>query len=99
MKQRKNKLRPSQDVVQRLRWDPRFEPACFWIAFRERGGGEGEANLPGFLASPVPWSRVVRVRREDGEVIWDRARRLDRLLRWSRIGYSLEPESSKQSKP
>lgn len=80
MNQRKNKLRPSQDVVQRLRWDPRFEPAGFWIGYRERGGGEGEASLPSFLASPVPWSRVVRVRREDGEVVWDRARRVDRLF-------------------
>jgi poly(A) polymerase len=78
---KRRKLRPSQDVVQRIRWDPRFQPSAYWIVFRERGGGEAEEPLPTFLASGrVPWSRVIRVRDRDGIAVWDRERRLDRLF-------------------
>ncbi|MGE0707613.1 MAG: RNA repair domain-containing protein [Planctomycetota bacterium] len=77
----KSKLRPSQDVVQRLRWDPRFDPSAYLIVHRERGGGEGEQPLTAFLDSGrVPWSRVIRVRHREGAVLWDRARRLDRVF-------------------
>ena len=77
----KPKLRPSQDVLQRLRWDPRFDAGAYLVVYRERGGGSRELAVPSFLESKrIPWSRVIAVRHRSGDLIWDRARRLDRLF-------------------
>lgn len=77
----KAKLRPSQDVLQRLRWDERFDAGAYLVVYSERGGGQRELAVPRFLESQrIPWSRVVAVKHQSGELIWDRAARLDRLF-------------------
>jgi poly(A) polymerase len=78
---RKAKLRPSQDVLQRLRWDARFDVGSYLVVYRERGGGTKELPVPSFLESQrIPWSRVTKVLHRDRTLIWDRERRLDRLF-------------------
>lgn len=78
---RKPKLRPSQDVLQRLRWDSRFDAGAYLVVYRERGGGTKELPVPSFLASQrIPWSRVTAVLHRDRTLVWDRERRLDRLF-------------------
>lgn len=77
----KAKLRPSQDVLQRLRWDARFDAGSYLVVYRERGGGTKELPVPSFLESQrIPWSRVTAVLHRDRTLIWDRARRIDRLF-------------------
>ena len=78
---RKAKLRPSQDVLQRLRWDARFDAGAYLVVYRERSGGTQELPVPSFLESQrIPWSRVTAVLHRDRTLIWDRERRLDRLF-------------------
>ena len=85
----KAKLRPSQDVLQRLRWDERFDAGAYVVVYSERGGGTRELAVPRFLESQrIPWSRVIAVKHQSGDLLWDRAARLDRLF-----GSGLTPES------
>ncbi|MEZ6187395.1 MAG: RNA repair domain-containing protein [Planctomycetota bacterium] len=77
----KRKLRPSQDVYHRIRWDPRLEPTEFEVVHRERSGRFEATPLVEFVpGGRIPWSRVYRVRRRDGLVVWDREARRDLLF-------------------
>ncbi|MCO5169641.1 MAG: RNA repair domain-containing protein [Planctomycetes bacterium] len=75
----------SREVVDRLRWDARFDARRFVIGFRE-GDGVREVPLPAWDGT-VPWHRVLHVARDDGLVVWDRARGLDLVT----SGAALEP--------
>ncbi|MCA8923091.1 MAG: DUF504 domain-containing protein, partial [Planctomycetes bacterium] len=77
----KRKLRPSQDVFHRIRWDPQLEPGDFVVEYRDRSGEFVGVPLPEFVpGGRIPWSRVYRVLRRDGVVVWDRSARRDLLF-------------------
>lgn len=65
----------SREVVDRLRWDARFDARRFVVGYRE-GDGVRETPLPAWDGT-VPWHRVLHVARDDGLVVWDRARGVD----------------------
>ena len=77
----KRKLRPSQDVYHRVRWDPALDPADFELVYRDRSGAFVGVPLAEFVpGGRIPWSRIYRVRRRDGVVVWDREARRDLLF-------------------
>ncbi|MBZ5713880.1 RNA repair domain-containing protein [Nannocystis pusilla] len=71
-------LRPVQDVVGRLRFDPVFDARRFVVGYEERFAGVREAPLADFLAgdNEIPWHRIFFIKA--GElVVWDRRARID----------------------
>lgn len=82
------RLRPIQEVYNRLLWDEAFDPEEFVIGYRDREAGVVEIELVDFEpGGEIPWHRVVYLRR-GWERIWDREARLDRVFG---SGFSTEP--------
>ena len=72
-------MRTSEEVCQRVRWDPQFDPARFVLGVARRGTGPERVPLPSFVpGGDIPWHRVLFIE-ADGEVVWDRAGGFDRL--------------------
>nr|XP_012330087.1 leukocyte receptor cluster member 9 [Aotus nancymaae] len=84
---KKPPLRTAADVIQRIRWDPRFDPADFSVGYADRFLGVREEPFnafcwdeplaalgPGVLAVPQHRVRFFRFR---GRLVWDRASRTD----------------------
>lgn len=87
---KKPPLRTAAAVIQRIRWDPRLDPADFSVGYADRFLGVLEEPFsafcwdeplaalgPGLLA--VPQHRV-RYDRFRGSVVWDRASRTDQVF-------------------
>lgn len=76
------------DVVNRLIWDPAFDAADYLIGYEDRFEGRLETGVRSWkrdLADEefIPQHRILYIRRRsDGEVVWDRRRRIDRVF-WS----------------
>ncbi|XP_025124101.3 leukocyte receptor cluster member 9 [Bubalus bubalis] len=86
-KAKKPPLRTAEAVIQRIRWDPRLDPADFSVGYVDRFLGVREepflsfcwdeplaALAPGVLAVPQHRVRYFRFR---GRLVWDRASRTD----------------------
>lgn len=73
-------MRTSEEIYHWVRWDPRFDPSRFVLGIRERGTTEPtRMPLPDFEpGGAIPWHRILFVE-ADGEVVWDRVRRVDRV--------------------
>ncbi|XP_010330259.2 leukocyte receptor cluster member 9 [Saimiri boliviensis] len=84
---KKPPLRTAADVIQRIRWDPRLDPADFSVGYADRFLGVREEPFnafcwdeplaalgPGVLAVPQHRVRFFRFR---GRLVWDRASRTD----------------------
>ncbi|MGC0423276.1 poly(A) polymerase [Embleya sp. AB8] len=72
-------MRTSEEIYHRVRWDIRFDPARFVVEVSRRGAPPKRIPLPAFVpGGEIPWHRVLRIE-ADGEVVWDRATRLDRI--------------------
>ena len=82
-------LRTSEDVFNRLRWDPSLAgegegaEAQVWIGFEDRILGPLEVKLEEFVpmseGGELPYHRIFYYRRGD-EVLWDRRRRFDSIF-------------------
>ncbi|MEO0600814.1 MAG: RNA repair domain-containing protein [Myxococcota bacterium] len=73
-------LRPAHDVYHRLRWDPSIDETTAEVVVLDRR--RGPVALPFLAFDPagdIPWSRVLGFRLE-GEVVWDREARIDRVF-------------------
>ncbi|MBL8920895.1 MAG: DUF504 domain-containing protein [Myxococcaceae bacterium] len=67
-----------QRVYHQLRWDPRFDASACEIVLTDRPTGTKVIAFRDFLPNgPIPWHRIVGFRYR-GEVLWDRAARVDR---------------------
>lgn len=67
-----------QRVYHQLRWDPRFDADACEIVLADRPAGTKVIAFRDFLPNgPIPWHRIIGFRYR-GEVLWDRASRLDR---------------------
>lgn len=84
---KKPPLRTAADVVRRIRWDPRLDPADFTVGYADRFAGLREEPFtafcwdaplaalgPGVLAVPQHRLRFFRHR---GRLVWERASRTD----------------------
>ncbi|KAL6091194.1 hypothetical protein STEG23_015444 [Scotinomys teguina] len=87
---KKPALRTAADVIQRIRWDPRLDPADFSVGYMDRFLGVQEEPFcafcwdeplaalgPGVLAVPQHRVRYFRFR---GRLVWDRASRTDLIF-------------------
>lgn len=87
---KKPPLRTAAAVIQRIRWDPRLDPADFSVGYADRFLGVREEPFsafcwdqplaalgPGVLAVPQHRVRFFRFR---GRVVWDRASRMDQVF-------------------
>ncbi|XP_051018208.1 leukocyte receptor cluster member 9 [Acomys russatus] len=87
---KKPALRTAADVIQRIRWDPRLDPADFSVGYTDRFLGVQEEPFcafcwdeplaalgPGVLAVPQHRIRYFRFR---GRLVWDRASRTDLIF-------------------
>lgn len=87
---KKPPLRTAAAVIQRIRWDPRLDPADFSVGYTDRFLGVREEPFsafcwdqplaalgPGVLAVPQHRVRFFRFR---GQVVWDRASRMDQVF-------------------
>ena len=87
---KKPPLRTAAAVIQRIRWDPRLDPADFSVGYADRFLGVLEEPFssfcwdeplaalgPGLLAVPQHRVRYFRFR---GRVVWDRASRTDHVF-------------------
>lgn len=87
---KKPPLRTAAAVIQRIRWDPRLDPADFSVGYVDRFLGVREEPFsafcwdeplaalgPGVLAVPQHRVRYFRFR---GRVVWDRASRTDHVF-------------------
>lgn len=83
---RRNRLRPSHDVLFRLRWDPNLDDKEYTIGYEDRfiGIREMSANMwDGDRTSEsfVPMHRIVYFKhKESGEVVWDRRNNVDKVF-------------------
>ena len=67
-----------QRVYHQLRWDPRFDADACEIVLADRPAGTKVIAFRDFLPNgPIPWHRIIGFRYR-GEVLWDRAARVDR---------------------
>jgi len=67
-----------QRVYHQLRWDPRFDADACEIVLLDRHAGTKVIAFRDYLPNgPIPWHRIVGFRYR-GEVLWDRASRIDR---------------------
>lgn len=76
-------LRPAQDVLNRLRWDPGMDSADYAVGYLDRFAGAMERDLDEWKAEQtdeefIPQHRILWFRRKgDGVVVWDRKTRTD----------------------
>ncbi|MDP1915954.1 MAG: DUF504 domain-containing protein, partial [Myxococcales bacterium] len=82
-----------QRVYHQLRWDPRFDADACEIVLADRPAGTKVIAFRDFLPNgPIPWHRIIGFRYR-GEVLWDRASRLDRRDEALHGGLGREGES------
>ncbi|XP_012883243.1 PREDICTED: leukocyte receptor cluster member 9 [Dipodomys ordii] len=93
---KKPPLRTAAAVIQRIRWDPRLDPADFSVGYADRFLGVCEEPFsafcwdeplaalgPGVLAVPQHRVRYFRFR---GRLVWDRASRTDLVFGSGSVG-------------
>lgn len=80
------KLRPADEVLSRLRWDPTLNSADYLVGYVDRFVGEKEVPIDRWKSEQtdlefIPMHRVLYFkRRSDGERVWDRERRIDLIF-------------------
>lgn len=90
-KQKKLPLRPAQDVISRIHWDPKLSIEEFLIGYEDRFVGVKEIELKKWKSEQtdeefIPMHRIMWVRRKDnggvvGEKVWDRREKIDLIFR------------------
>lgn len=74
------RLKTSQEVYNRIRWDSRFDPSKFVIGYETRDQGMCEIALEDFDRNgDIPWHRIWYFR-DDKTFVWDRRTRLDLIF-------------------
>jgi len=80
------KLRPSHEVLSRIRWDPTLDASDYIVGYEDRFRGVIEMSALSWKMEMsdeefVPMHRIVWFkRRSDGEKVWDRALKMDKLF-------------------
>ncbi|KAH3767389.1 RNA 2',3'-cyclic phosphodiesterase [Pelomyxa schiedti] len=75
----KKKLRTSEDVFNRIKWDPTFNLNEFTMCYEDRFLGLMEVPVNEFDMENIPFHRVWLFKR-NGEIVWDREKRIDVLF-------------------
>ncbi|CAG7936538.1 unnamed protein product [Penicillium nalgiovense] len=82
-----NRLRPAGDIINRITWDSAFERSNYVIGFVDRFDGQLEITMGSWKKETtdeefIPQHRVLYIRHTNGEIVWDRRRRIDKIF-WS----------------
>ncbi|PWY89977.1 hypothetical protein BO70DRAFT_358971 [Aspergillus heteromorphus CBS 117.55] len=81
-----NRLRPAADIINRIIWDDALDASNYVIGYEDRFEGRLEAVFNSWKKETtdeefIPQHRILYIkRRSDGEVVWDRRRRIDRIF-------------------
>lgn len=85
----KGKLRPAQDIINRIKWDPDMDIHDYIIGYEDRFVGVLEMSMSKWASHRrdetdeewVPLHRVVWVKRaSDSVMVWDREKRVDEVF-------------------
>ncbi|KAJ5786875.1 uncharacterized protein N7503_012087 [Penicillium pulvis] len=88
-----NKLRPAGDIINRIIWDSTLSPDNYVIVFLDRFQGELEVGFGSWKKEStdeefIPQHRVLYIRDVDGEIVWDRRRRIDKIFNSGNSAFS-----------
>ncbi|PLB44614.1 hypothetical protein P170DRAFT_339583, partial [Aspergillus steynii IBT 23096] len=81
-----NRLRPAADIINRIIWDSNYDSANYIIGYEDRFEGRLEVGIGSWKKEStdeefIPQHRVLYIKRKsDGEIMWDRRRRIDKLF-------------------
>ncbi|CAI7600067.1 unnamed protein product [Penicillium glandicola] len=80
-----NRLRPAADIINRITWDSAFERNNYVIGFIDRFEGQLEITMGSWKKETtdeefIPQHRVLYIRHTNGEMVWDRRRRIDKIF-------------------
>ncbi|KAJ5693518.1 hypothetical protein N7455_003577 [Penicillium solitum] len=80
-----NRLRPAGDIINRITWDSAFERSNYIIGFVDRFEGQLEITMGSWKKETtdeefIPQHRVLYIRHTNGEIVWDRRRRIDKIF-------------------
>lgn len=82
----------SQEILQRIHWDPRLQTAEFVVGYDERFLGRQEKRAHEFpLHGEIPWHRVWTIRLGQ-TLVWDREKRLNRMDEALELQQAMAPE-------
>jgi uncharacterized protein (UPF0248 family) len=73
------------DVINRINWDSKFSRDDYIIGFVDRFEGQLEVSMNSWKKETtdeefIPQHRVLYIRHVDGEIVWDRRRRIDKIF-------------------
>ncbi|KAJ6031702.1 hypothetical protein N7540_002434 [Penicillium herquei] len=100
LKSTENRLRPAGvantifiDIINRIIWDESFNPDNYVIVFLDRFEGELEASFAGWKKEStdeefIPQHRVLYIKHINGDVVWDRRRRIDKIFNSGNSAFS-----------
>ncbi|BCR86798.1 DUF504 domain-containing protein [Aspergillus chevalieri] len=89
-----NRLRPAADVINRIIWDAKFDSEDYIIGYEDRFNGRLEACLGTWKKDLtdeefIPQHRILYIKRKsDGEIVWDKRRRTDKIFYSGNSAYS-----------
>ncbi|KAJ5725094.1 uncharacterized protein N7483_006451 [Penicillium malachiteum] len=100
LKSTENRLRPAGDankvfvdIINHIIWDESFNPDNYVIVFLDRFEGELELSFAGWKKEStdeefIPQHRVLYIRHINGDVVWDRRRRIDTIFNSGNSAFS-----------
>jgi len=75
----KQKLVRANEILSRIKWDPKFNPEEFIIGYKDRFEGIMEISFKEFEENAeIPVHRIFYFK-QNGFIVWDREKRLDRI--------------------
>ena len=77
---KKPRLRTSEEVFNRILWDSELVPGEFTVTYKDRFDGMMEVPFLEFPTEDVPFHRIWLFKK-NGEVVWDRAGRTDKVFK------------------
>lgn len=74
-----------KDIINRIIWDPAFDGTNYVIGYEDRFEGRLESGFNAWKKETteefIPQHRILYIkRRSDGEIVWDRRRRIDKIF-------------------
>lgn len=81
------------DIINRIIWDSSLSPENYVIVFLDRFQGELEVGFDSWKKEStdeefIPQHRVLYIRHVNGEIVWDRRRRIDRIFNSGNSAFS-----------
>jgi len=73
------------DIISRITWDSEFQRSDFIIGFVDRFEGQLEINMDNWKKEStdedfIPQHRILYIKHVNGEIVWDRRRRIDKIF-------------------